>query len=398
MTTNPNQTAHHPTRRQSDLSPQKSLASIIRTIYCQKSGVVLGQLEVLILEGHLAYLEAHDEAVYEHPFYRMSQTVLLKKLEDALHHCQNNGWVCTHAEQQRLQLLVSAVMHHLGCVKQEGACLPSFTVAASSAGRLLGIAKWFFYVSSQRLQFTTYSISTRNQNLQWENFKHWLDTAYEIRNDWSKNKKEMQREAELRLREESIRTIKSEHFKRVDTKKVWNWVHLQLADHYAPGRLETFKSIFMDGDINAHEWNTDDIDDVSEAILKHCDIGNEIMYFIRKRLDGILGLVKDFGSSFTLITRVQSDKFGEGSQTPEEALFFSEFDKKAEALETLPPAPKREDFESLGKFLKAQANWNILSKRWKQSQSRKESQSLVEASKPKQPQQPQDDGIDVEQL
>jgi hypothetical protein len=328
-------------------------------------------LRFLILEGHLAYLESHDEAVYQHPFYRMSQAVLIKKLEDALHHCQSQGWVCTHAEQQRLQLLTSAVMHHLGCIKQESAGLPSFTVASASAGRLLGIAKWFFYVSSQRLNFTTYSVSTRNQNLQWENFRHWLDTAYEIRHDWSTNKKLMQREAELKAREESIKAIKSEHFKRVDTKKVWNWIHLQLVDHYAPGRLETFKELFLDGDVNAHEWLLDDVDDVREAVVQHCDVGNEIMYFIRKRLDGIAGLVKDWKSSFTIVSPRGQGDLGSEAPTQQENEFFGDFDKRAEVLEEMPPPPKQEDFESLGKFMKARANWNILSKRWKMVQDRK---------------------------
>src|SRR5258706_5879800 len=140
------------------------LNSITKTIYCQNSGTVLGTLEVLILEGHIAYLESHSDSVYLHPFYRMSNTVILKKLEDCLHQCQEQGWICSHKEQQRLQLLCSALMFSLGAIKQDGASLPSFPIAAASTGRLVGLAKWYFFVSSQRLSFPLYSISTKNDN------------------------------------------------------------------------------------------------------------------------------------------------------------------------------------------------------------------------------------------
>jgi hypothetical protein len=347
--------------------PIPALDSITRTIYCQNSGVVLGNLEVKIFEGQLAYLEAHSDALYLHPFYRLNSIVLIKKLEDCLHRFQEQGWLGSHPEQLRLRLLTSAMMFNLDSIKQSQTSLPSFAVAAASAGRLLGISKWFFYVSSQRLAFPTYSVSKLNDNLEWQNFKHWIDSAYQIRQDWSSKSKELKRDAEQKAMSESLREIKSEHYRRIDTKKVWNWIWLQLEDKIHSGRIETFKNLFLNGDVEAHEWIIDDVDDLREATLLHCDTGNEIMFFIKKRLDGIAALVRDFYSSFTIVSRISSENFGtEGGHTPEEALFFSEFDIRAQALEAMPEPPKREDFTSLGLFLKAQAQWNILSKRFKQ--------------------------------
>jgi len=342
--------------------------SIIKTIYCQNSGVVLGNLECKIFEGQLAYMEAHSDAVYLHPFYRLSSIVLIKKLEDCLHWFQNQGWVGTNAEQLRLRLLVSATMFHLDSIKQDRATLPAFPIAAASAGRLLGLTKWFFYLSSKRLQFPLYSISGLNENIQWENFKHWIDSAYEIRHLWATKSKEYQREAEQRAMEESLREIKSEHvFKRIDTRKVWNWISLQLEDNVPPGRIETFRNLFLNGDTEASEWTIDDVDDLREAIVKFVDRGNEIMFFISKRLDGIAAIIRDFYSSFTIVSRVSGGNFTD-SQTPEEALFYSEYDKKVEGLVELPPAPKLESFQSRVLFLKAQAQWNILAKRFKYKQ------------------------------
>lgn len=353
-----------------------TLDSITKTIYCQNSGVVLGNLEVKIFEGQLAYLEAHSEALYLHPFYRLNNLVLLKKLEDCLHQFQEQGWLGSHPEQLRLRLLTSAMMFNLDCIKQDRATLPSFPVAAASAGRLLGISKWFFYVSSQRLAFPLYSVSKLNDNLEWQNFKHWIDSAYEVRQVWSSKKKEFQRDAEQKAMSESLKEIKSEHYKRIDTRKVWNWIWLQIEDAYPKERVEMFKDLFLDGDLNAHDWNIVNVDGLREAVYKYCDQGNEICFFIKKRLDGIAALIDDFQSSFTLVKNATADSFGaDGLQTPEEALFFSEFDTRAEALDDMPAPPKREDFNSLGLYLKAQAGWNILNKRFKQLKEIKDKQA-----------------------
>jgi len=340
--------------------------SVSKNIYCQNSGVILGRLDICIFEGHLAYFEAHAESTYFHPFYRLSHLVLLKKLEESLHSAQEKGWALTWREQQRLQLLVSATMVNLGCLKQQLPTLPSIAIAAGSAGRLLGLAKWFFFLSSQRFEFPTYSVSKLNGNLQWENFSVWLDAAFNIRHQWTKNKRAIELDAKRKAQEIAIKELTDEAvYKKVDIRKIWSWIALQLELHYSPGRVETFKNLFLNGDLEAFYWTEDDVDDLSVALVEHCDCGNEIMFFIRKRLNGILGLIKDYRSSFTLINATQKE-FQESEQTPQEALFIGEYDKKVEALDALPERPKRESFATMGLFLKAEAQWNILARRFKQ--------------------------------
>lgn len=356
-----------------DKTPQFS-TSIKKTIYCQNSGLPLANLEVTIFEGHLPYVESFDNSIALHPFYKLSSRVLISKLESSLHQAQEQGWICSNAEQTRLRLLVSALMYSLDSLKQECSTLPSFPVASGSAGRLLGLAKWFYFISSQRLAFPIYSVSKKNENLQWENFKFWLDSAYEVRQAWSSQSKQLARNAQQRAYELSLKEIKSESIlKRVDTKKVWNWIQIQLEGNYAEGRLVTFRSLFLDGDLNAHDWTADDVDDLIEALNEHCDLGNEIMFFIKKRLSGIRALIRDFYSSFTVInSNSDGGDFGSEEQTKQEQAFFSTFDDKVDQLEQMPSAPKREDFETLGKFLKAQAHWNILNKRFQQIKGKKE--------------------------
>lgn len=355
--------------------PYSPATSITRNIYCHNSGVILGRLEVCIFEGHLAYLEAHNESVYLHPFYRLSSALIVKKLEDALHSAQESGWALGWREKQRLQLLVSAILFHMNAIKQDRATLPSLPVAVGSAGRLLGLAKWYFYVNSERVQFPVYSVSKKNENLEWENFKFWLDAAMKTRESWSKRSKELAREAQIRAHEQAIKEIRDDViYKRLDLKKIWAWIELQLLDNMPDGRIQTLKNLFLTGDIEVHEWSTDDVDDLREAVLKFCDMGNEITHFIGRRLDGIAALIRDFYSGFTILNW-SGKKFSEEQQTPQEALFLSEYDKKAEVLEALPDKPKRENFSTLGLFLRAEAQWNILSKRYKLRQEQQAKQA-----------------------
>lgn len=346
-------------------SPKATITSLSKTIFCQNSGIVLGQLEVKIFEGSLAYLESHTDALYLHPFYRHSSIVLVKKLEDSLHTAQASGWILTDSEKTRLCLLTSAMMHNLAAIKQNGPSLPKFEYAAASAGRLLGLAKWYFYSTSQRITLPLYSISQKNENLEWQNFKHWVDSAYEVREEWTSKSRRYAREAQEISHALALKEIKSEVYRRVDTRKVWNWIHIQMIDHLSAGRLTTFENLFLNGDLEAHEWLSDDVDDMQEALLLYCDIGNDIMHFINKRLSGIRGLIKSFYSDFTLIYDPnKTQQHHDEEQTTEEKEFFSSFDKQAEALESLPPAPKRDSFQSNAHFYKAQAQWNILSKRY----------------------------------
>jgi hypothetical protein len=346
----------------------EALTSFTQEIRCHHSNILLGKLQVLIVEGHLTYLQSHSDSIYLHPFYGLDSTVLIKKLENSLHQHQEAGWIPGWKEKERLRLLCSALMHTLGCIKQTGPSLPRHEIAVASAGRLLGLAKWFFFISSQRLAFPLYSVSKQNDNLEWENFRYWLDSAYEVRHSWATQSRELKREAQERTQAEILKQIKGEVYRPVDKKKVWNWIQIQLEGREPAGRLATYKELFLEGDSNPSDWLKDDVDDVQFAIATHCDQGNEIMYFIRKRLEGIKALIHDFYSSFTLLTKVQEDKYGSDEQTTQEKEFFAGFDATAEALEKLPPPPDRKDFATNGLWIQATARWNILKKRWEQMQ------------------------------
>jgi hypothetical protein len=214
-----------------------------------------------------------------------------------------------------------------------------------------------------------YSVSKLNNNLQWDNFKVWCDDSFAIKKEWSLGRAELDINSEIEARKaETNEVFATDVYRKLDFNKVWSWMELQiLADgRYPPGRVTTFRSVFKTGLVTPEDWTTDDIDDVSLAVIECCDCSSDIMIFITKRLNSIRAAIDDFYSSFTLLGSTKSVM--NKDTTVKEALVTAEFlgtyDKQAEAISELPAAPKREDYDSLGKFLKASAEHNILAKRF----------------------------------
>jgi len=303
----------------------------------------------------------------------MPLSKLIVKLKDHLQLAEQSEWLVKDSELLEVKLCMSAIMHSIDAIwqapaasKQHVPSLPSTTVAIGSAARLLNLASWYHYLTSKRLSFPLYRVSVHNNNSEWQNFSSWLDDANSIRDEWEQGRGELETQEELRRRNAALLTVKAENiYKRIDFTKVWNWIDIQIATEYVAGRRETFKQLFMKGDVAPEDWVADDVDDLVEAVLTCCDTGNEITHFIHTRLNHIRAIIADFYGSFTLLNTVaKTDAHPDTVQTKKEQEFFDEIDKKVDSLEALPPAPKRESFASMAHFLKAQAQYNLLVRRW----------------------------------
>jgi hypothetical protein len=247
--------------------------------------------------------------------------------------------------------------------------LPNKAVITGTARRLSNLAGWYHHLTSGRLSLPMYSVSKLNNNLQWDNFKVWCDDSFAIKKEWSLGRAELDINSEIEARKaETNEVFATDVYRKLDFNKVWSWMELQiLADgRYPPGRVTTFRSVFKTGLVTPEDWTTDDIDDVNLAVIECCDCSSDIMIFITKRLNSIRAAIDDFYSSFTLLGSTKSVM--NKDTTVKEALVTAEFlgtyDKQAEAISELPAAPRREDYDSLGKFLKASAEHNILAKRF----------------------------------
>lgn len=347
-----------------------------KIICCYRSGVPLASVTAICTQGWP--LLSSFQAALLHPIYNMPLSKLNIKLYEHIKAGHASEWALEDHELQDMRLCMSAIMYSMHAIweapqdsKLHVSSLPSNSVAVGSAARLLALSSWYDEINSSSIAFPLYNIDKCNDNMGWDNFKGWLDVAEDIREDWESGHARRERDEEQRRREAALLTVKAEHiYKRIDFNKVWRWIDIQLAESpdYPEGRRTTLKELFMRGDLSPEDWTTDDVDDLVEAILTCCDCGNEITHFIQTRLNHIRTLIVDFYSSFTLLGAAK-DVAGNGldlseAEKAKQDEFFLDFDRRASNLESLPPAPKREQFASVALFLKAEAQHRILARRF----------------------------------
>ena len=352
-------------------------------ISCSRSGLQLCKVELLC--GSAWPLVHSIERDILHPYYGRSLEFLLTRLNEQLMVAANDGWNCEEHRKQDLQVLCSAVMYNMGAMwlPSEGSShtiepsVPLWSVVTGSGRRLAIIAGWWHYATSKRMKLPKYRITTTAGNVGWENFGAWLDAAFDVKQAWEKGNSELRTEAALQelndLRDSATEEIRAEHlYKKLDFRKIWNWVDVQLesSGKYAVGRRETFKTLFLKGDLDPELWSIDDIEDLQFAITECCDIGNDITFYINTRLNDIKALVVDFFSSFTIVGQSVNGVTPQQTKAEieKEGQFFATFDKLANTLLALPPEPSKKDYPSLGLYLKAKAEWNILSARFARQQ------------------------------
>ena len=348
--------------------------AVIHTINCYRSGIPLLQATTLCSNGwpllSTEVLTGLCHPVYNYPLTKLILT-LDKQLDDL------TAYDYSPPEDSLLLsetgLTMSAIMYSLDCMYQPPygvtPSLPSQAVIAGTAKRLLNLAGWYHHATSKRLNLPLYSVSKLNNNVDWDNFKTWCDDAFQVKKEWSLGRATSDVEAEIEARKaETEDVFASSVYVKLDFNKVWAWIELQITNdgRYHKGRVATFKSVFKTGIVAPEDWSIEDIDDVTMAVTECCDCSSDIMLFITKRLNTIRAGINDFYSSFTMLGSTRS--VVSKDTTVQEALVTAEFlggyDSKASQLTELPAAPSRADYNSLGAFLKATAEHNILAKRF----------------------------------
>lgn len=350
-----------------------------KIIYCTRSGLPLAEVSTMCTHGWP--LLSSFQSTLIHPIYAFPLEKLLLKLENSLRELERKEWKAdSPAEQQELSLTMSAILYSIDSIwtplsadRGYEPSLPSYPIAIGTGFRLLNHASWYWHLTSKRLALPIFRPTFAAGNTHWENFSAYLEACESVREEWEKGRKKYETEEERKRKLDAVKEIKAANiYKRIDFVKVWNWIDAQISQSpkYPAGRRETLKAIFLSGDMNPEEWIADDIDDLSEAVFDLCDQGNEITHFIRTRLNHIRDTINNFYGSFTLLSSIAAENNTEGAASPTETLttqeqeFFESFDEKVMNLEELPPPPKRESFATLALFLKAQAQHNILARRF----------------------------------
>lgn len=355
-------------------APQVSHPVLRQTVNCHKTGVALGVLEVCIVESAAPFVQNFQTMQMVHPFFGLSEYVILKKLEESLNFCWSRAWEVDSRQIERIQILMAVIMDRLGIYRSDEPTLPDESIAVGSAHRLFKLSKWWMDSTTRRIQFPTYSATRRNGNLHWENFKTWLDAAFEYRAAWEKAKAKVETDEELRIREAAAREARKSGGRRVNLNRIWNWLELQFRGHIPTGRIITLKEIFFTADLQPEDFLKDDIDDLAEAVIEYTDIGNDLTLYIRDRLAAMYEANKDYYDSFVVVNRAGSfvSEKPTALEIQKENSLYKEYDDIVRDLLEPPPPPNPADFRGdVPLRLKAEARHRLLLQRWTFLQARK---------------------------
>lgn len=339
------------------------------TIYCQRSGIAIAQVRTLCVDG-FPFIKSMEGLLY-HPIYNKNLDSLLALLRKDLTAAKEANWILSESAAQHAALCMSAILYKLGALQDDYACLPCDKVVIGSGNRLLALTNWYHHATSKRLQLPRYRPHRDNMNVGWGNLSSWLEACEEVRNTWETGKDANKKAAELT--ELTAKTQFSVRTKRNDLPGTWNWIAVQLSGTYPDGRIRTWKDLWMNGDIEQENWCLDDVEDLMFAVTECCDVGNEVMHYVSSRIKHLKEMIRDFYSSFTILSTSSGDANAHPDLTEAERAkekeFFSEIDERASKLTELPPEPQRKDFASMALFIKAQAQHRLLVRRFSLQQS-----------------------------
>lgn len=328
------------------------------TIYCHRSGTPMISAQLLTTRAWPMV----QSMILLHPIYDTSSTTLLNRLDQIV---RTGEWY--NEAIQEAKLLMSAIMWKMESIIQRQPSLPADNVTVGCAEHLLNI--FTFVISrSKPIVLPTYVVTKDNSN--WHNFPTYLAAIDQLIEDYN-SKIRLTTTAEDQILEdatdEAERAVELNRiYKKLDLKKVWSWIALQLDGQMLTQNLDSYRELFLNGTNNPTNYVVDDIDDLVTDILKYCDSGNEITFFIHKRLNTLREIVVDFYSGFTIISSSskESNVSYDSSllETPEETLLYQKLDNKLLELGTL-TEPVRSNFANNILYMRAMAEYRLLSKR-----------------------------------
>jgi hypothetical protein len=304
-----------------------------------------------------------------HPVYDLPHETLLRKLTNQLAETDRNCFQISDAALLQLQLTVSATLRAMNCLVSNAkrpSGLPSKEIIIGCSGPLLAIANHHLTDKARP------ALPKYRPDSNWSSFKGWTEAATQIYADYHSAKVAPEDVLAHAIEdgESDMRTV----YRKLDNNKVWKWIEGQCTD-VPIGRLVTFKELFTTSDLNPLEWLQDDVDDLTEVISKHCDGTHDVMHFVMSRCNSIRRQLREYNSGFSLLTSstAQSRLLDTPEQLSIEAeaitVTMSSYRQQAAALTEMPVAPKRASYPRLVDFLKAQSEYNLVSKLYKEAQN-----------------------------
>ena len=314
-------------------------------IKCNRTGVVLGRLDLTVSAGHMPYLSHWKEQICYHPLFSMQQHKLCEFMRNEWNRLSGKieEEEITEKEARILQVGFVALLHSLGSIRQDDdiAVLPSLTVVQNNFHSLLMLNYWQSFLAIKSFKFPELHICRINRNTALESIKDYIDACFQRKKDWEKGRDELAEQDRVRTAEQAILAIRSGIKKPVSKRILWQWVKGNLDTRWAPDAQGWMSTLFLGNAAAILDFDLDEIDLMEEIIVSCCPAGTGVMFAVRERIEAIRKTWKDHYDTFTI---------------EEEGLEAIEEIKKEVGTN---PEPKPEDFPKKALYFVAKAKWDL---------------------------------------
>lgn len=334
-------------------------------IYCQRTGVMIGNLEYLQQAGKVPYLSHWKDACAYHPLFSLSTRDLLRWTR------KNWNWLfrgasdsVTYIQKQQFQIAFVAVLHTFGSIEQSVPALPEFETVERHIQRLIELAYWHYTLQSQRFKFPKWRISAVNTNGTLNNVDAYLDICQVTKETWEGSREALVDESEkLEAARRAEKAVRSSHIKAVSKRHLWNYFRSSLHEKIGTKvyesekwieKRERMEKLFLGSESTQLKFDRFDVDEMEEVMLSVCQLGSSTTHAFTIELDKIRKNIIAHQETFTFNIREM--------MKPKVQRVDADGNAISIAINEPPvagPAPKLSDFYKRSDFLKAEAKWNI---------------------------------------
>jgi hypothetical protein len=308
-------------------------------LVCQRTGLTLGSFyPKSTLAGLSPYVKAWKETVSFHPIFAAN-------IYDLLHRAKSNFQLAKNGRRewpmQQQQLMMLALLHAADVVIQDFPCLPSPRITATYLAEVLEVVSWKYEHGSDRLKFPKLHIwKGAAGELEKDPFYPipvWLRAARECIKDYNDTVRIRVREAKKKAEELAIKQIRRNLYEDISLRRLWSWLTTQIPNsELIDGECER---LFFCAEKNIHVWTEQDIQDLEDLFLTHCETGNSVSYEVSRRIEQLKHWLAVYNDTFEILL-----------DNPHPEL-------------TGTPAPEVRNFPNRAAWLVAKAKWDLANKK-----------------------------------
>ncbi len=311
------------------------------SLVCARSGLRLGDFQPADYSslGTSPFVAQWKKTSFLHPVFNLSFSDVCRKAVAC--------WMLEKQGDKRYtmqykQLLMLALLHSSGCIKQDIPALPTPKAVELHFAKLIDIMSWKLDVDSERLQLPRFHVwyGARGENGSdpFVTLDAWVAACETVREEYETVTRTKKAAAKEKARALALRSIRASLYTDISLRRLWNWLEAQVDSMEMSNNAE-LESLFFCADSNISAWELEDIQALEDLFIANCELGNSISYEVQKRISYLRSQREAYADAFEIVTT--------GNEFPE-----------WKGL----PKPERKSFQTSAEFAIACARWSLANK------------------------------------